>query len=108
MSTIVEPHCLSMKSWAHFFCRSVPSTCSTWAKDGPDEYIQMGAFAPSTISAIDHHSARGAGVPPRLPGRSSRQNSASMNAWYDFLNDSGRSAVCVTGSKRGGLRSLSV
>ena len=31
-----------------------------------------------------------------------------MNAWYDFLNDSGSGAVCVAGSKTGGLRSLSV
>ena len=31
-----------------------------------------------------------------------------MNAWYDFLNDSGSGAVCVAGSKTGGLRSPSV
>lgn len=81
VSTIVEPHCLSMKSLAHFFCRSLPSTCSTCAKDGPEAYIQTGAFEPSTSSASAHQRARGALVPPSAGGRSRRQNSESMNAW---------------------------
>src|SRR3954471_13229235 len=97
VSTIVEPHCLSTKIRAHLFCSSVPSTCTTCAKDGPEEYIQTGAFEPSTCSAIAHQSDRGARVPPREVGRSRRQNSDAMKAAYDFLNDPGNGAVCVAG-----------
>src|SRR3954447_9219345 len=105
VSTIVEPHSLSTNSLAHCFCRSLPSRKSTCANEGPDAYIQIGALAPSTSSASDHQNVRGALVPPSSLGRSSRQNSASMNARYDFLNDSGTAAVNVVGSKTGGLRS---
>jgi hypothetical protein len=107
VSTMVEPHCFSTKSWAHFCCSGVPSFCTTDANDGPDEYIQTGAFAPSTFSARPHQKARGASVPPSSEGRSSRQNSDAIQLANDFLNDSGRFAVCVAGSKTGGLRSAS-
>jgi hypothetical protein len=105
--TIVDPHSRSTNNLAHRFWRSVPSAWRTWANPGPDEYIQTGALAPSTSSASDHHRARGAGDPPSSAGRSSRQNSASMNARYDRLNDSGSGALCVAGSKTGGWRSAS-
>src|SRR4051794_17124964 len=98
VSTIVEPHCFSMNISAHFFCCSLPSRKSTCANDGPDAYIQIGAFEPSTSSASDHQKVRGALVPPSSVGRSRRQNSESMNAWYDFLNDDGTGAVNVVGS----------
>jgi hypothetical protein len=107
VSTIVEAHRRSTKILAHFLCRSLPSTCSTCAKEGPEAYIQTGALAPSTSSASDHHRVRGALVPPSSAGRSIRQNSESMNAWYDRFNETGSGAVCVTGSNCGGLRSLS-
>src|SRR5262249_40580629 len=96
------------KSLAHFFCRSVPSRHSTWANVGPDAYIQIGALEPSTSSASDHQKVRGASVPPISLGTSRRQNSESMYAWKDFLNDAGTGAVNVPGSKTGGLRSPSV
>ena len=46
-----------------------PRRCSTCAKDGPEAYIQIGALAPSTSSASDHHRARGASVPPSSAGQ---------------------------------------
>ena len=86
----------------------MPSRCSTCANDGPDAYIQIGAFEPSTSSARAHQNVRGAFVPPSSAGRSRRQNSESMNAWNDFLNEPGSGTVKVVGSKTGGLRSASV
>src|SRR3954451_22618007 len=87
VSTMVEPHCLSTNSCAHLFCSSVPSVCTTDAKDGPDEYIQTGALAPRMFSARAHQSARGASVPPSSLGRSRRQNSDAIHCSKDFLND---------------------
>ena len=89
VSTIVDAHWRSTKIFAHCFCSSVPSRCSVVANDGPDAYIQIGAFEPSTISASDHQNVRGAAVPSSSAGRSMRQNSLSMNASYERWNGSG-------------------
>jgi hypothetical protein len=107
VSTMVEAHRFSANSWAHFFCSGVPSCHSVCAKEGPEAYIQTGALAPRTSSASDHQKIRGAGVPPSSVGRSSRQNSLSMKAWYDRRKLSGIVTVCVSGSKTGGFRSPS-
>src|SRR6201995_3344046 len=103
VSTMVEPHCFSTKSLAHFFCSSVPSVSTTCAKDGPEEYIQTGALAPTKFSARFHQRTRGACEPPSEDGRSRRQNSDAIHCSYDFLKDSGSGAVCVAGSKTGGF-----
>ncbi len=105
VSTIVEPHCFSTKSLAHSFCSGVPSTYSVWANDGPEAYIQIGALEPSTPSANDHHSVRGALVPPSSLGRSRRQNSDAMKVSYERWNSAGSGAVWVAGSNTGGVRS---
>src|SRR5262249_46856121 len=105
VSTIVELQRFSTESFAHSFCSGVPSKYSVWAKDGPDAYIHIGALEPSTLSASDHHSVRGALVPPSSTGRSSRQNSAAMNASYERRNSGGTGAVWVAGSNTGGVRS---
>jgi len=45
-------------------CSSVPRFQITVAKSAPEEYIQIAGFAPSTSSAIDQTTDRGARVPP--------------------------------------------
>ena len=104
---MVEPQRLATKSFAHSFCSGVPSSQRTWAKDGPEEYIHTGAFEPRTSSARAHQKTRGAGVPSSSAGRSSRQNSLSMNAWYERLKLARTVTWCVAGSKAGGFRSPS-
>ena len=68
-------------SWAIRLSRSVPLRSITLPIDGPVAYIQIGALAPSTISAIAQLSDEGAGWPPIDSGICSRQNSASIQAW---------------------------
>jgi hypothetical protein len=107
VSTMVEPQRRSTASSANRFCSSVPAWYRNLAKDGPLENIQIAGLAPRTSSATAHSNERGTAVPPSSSGRPSRNHSASMNAWNDFLNDSGIVTEPVAGSKTGGLRSAS-
>lgn len=77
----MEPHCFSTAISAIFFCSSVPSSKRIPAKAGPEEYIQIAGFAPSSSSAYAQIRERGAVVPPISSGRPSRQYSDSMKAW---------------------------
>ncbi len=78
VSTIVEPHCLSTISRAHFFWSSVPRQKSRVEKDVPDAYMCTAGLAPRTISSAAHRSEAGTTVPPSSAGICIRHHSASM------------------------------
>jgi hypothetical protein len=81
VSTMVAVHRRSIACSANRFCSGVPSRHSRWAKTGPLEYIQTAGLAPRTSSATAQPSDRGARLPPSSGGSSSRNHSASTNAW---------------------------
>ena len=64
VSTMVAPQRLSISSRPMFCCSGVPRSWMMLAKAGPQLYIQIAGFAPSTSSAIDQTTDRGARVPP--------------------------------------------
>ena len=78
-----------------------------WAKPAPIEYMYTAGLAPSTCSIRAHCSARGIGMPPSSSATPILSQPPSVMARTDFLNGSGSLTVCVSGSKTGGLRSLS-
>ena len=80
VSTMVEVQPRSIAISAKRCCSGVPTSHSTWAMDGPLAYIQTAGLAPSTSSATAQCSDRGAPVPPRPGGTSSRHHWASVNA----------------------------
>ena len=80
VSTIVEVQPRSIAISAKRCCSGVPTSHSTWAMDGPLAYIQTAGLAPSTSSATAQCRDRGAPVPPRPGGTSSRHHWASVNA----------------------------
>jgi hypothetical protein len=80
VSTMVEVQPRSTASWAKRCCSGVPASHSTCAIDGPLAYIQTAGLAPSTSSAMAQCRDRGAPVPPRPGGTSSRHHSASVHA----------------------------
>ena len=107
VSTMVEAHRFATIQRAHFCWSGVPSRYSRWAHDMPDAYMCTAGFAPRIISSAAQRSEAGTTVPSSSSGSCIRHHSASMYALNDFLNDSGSVAVCVCGSKTGGLRSES-
>ena len=80
VSTIVEAQPRSTAIWANRFCSGVPTHHSTCAIDGPLAYIQIAGLAPSTSSAMAQCRERGAPMPPRPGGRSSRHHCPSVYA----------------------------
>ena len=81
VSTIVAPHWRSTMCWAIFLSRSLPLRNTMLAKLGPQENIHTAGFEPSTISATDQASVLGTGWPPRSGSSTSRNHSASIQAW---------------------------
>ncbi len=79
--TMVEPHRRSVIRWATFSCSSVPSSATTPAKAGPEEYIQMAGLEPRICSAKAQISELGVTWPPIDSGMPRRHHSASMYAW---------------------------
>ncbi len=107
VSAMVAVHLRSIASAANRLCSGVPRRHSACAIEAPLAYIQTAGLAPRISSATAQCSDRGASVPPSSAGSSSRNHSASTNAWKDFLNASGMRTDEVAGSNTGGLRSAS-
>ena len=81
VSTMVAVHLRSIACSANRFCSGVPRRHRRCANMGPLEYIQIAGLAPRISSATDQPSERGARLPPSSGGSSSRNHSASTNAW---------------------------
>ena len=81
VSTIVVPHSRSTMSWAIALVALVAVAVDDAGERRAAAYIQIGALAPSTISAIAQISVEGAGVPPSSSLICRRQYSASIQAW---------------------------